>query len=95
MWRPPGCASFNDAYCYVEWLLTWLLIESILAMKLHAKMSSLSWSSDAASALMVALGYTGEMQDELTVRWFCWLLAMLQFCYVVSQLVIGLSDATS
>merc|ERR1712027_210249 len=30
-----------------------------------------------------------------SVRWFWWSCAMVPFCYVVFQLVIGLSDATS
>jgi len=94
----PTGTPFNDAYRYVDWLLTvpLLLIELILVMKLPAEQTKcLSWSLGAASALMVALGYPGEIQDELTVRCFWWKLAMLPFCYVVFQLVVGLSDATS
>jgi len=90
-------APFNDAYRYVDWLLTvpLLLIELILVMKLpEAQTRSLSWSLGAASALMVALGYPGEIQDNLAVRWFWWALAMVPFCYVVFQLVVGLSEAT-
>ena len=48
-----------------------------------------------ASALMVALGYPGEIQDDLTVRWFWWYLAMVPFCYVVLMLVVGLNEATT
>ena len=71
-------APFNDAYWYVDWLLTvpLLLIELILVMKLpEAQTRSLSWSLGAASALMVALGYPGEIQDNLAVRCFRWALA--------------------
>merc|ERR1711893_263705 len=91
-------APFNDAYRYVDWLLTvpLLLIELILVMKLpEDQTKSLSWSLGVASALMVALGYPGEIQDDLSVRWFWWKLAMVPFCYVVFQLVVGLSAATS
>jgi len=90
-------APFNDAYRYVDWLLTvpLLLIELILVMKLPAEQTrSLSWSLGAASALMVALGYPGEIQEDLGVRWFWWALAMVPFCYVVFQLVVGLGAAT-
>merc|ERR1712146_517147 len=90
-------APFNDAYRYVDWLLTvpLLLIELILVMKLPADQTkSLSWKLGVASAVMVALGYPGEIQDDLGVRWFWWALAMVPFCYVVFQLVVGLSAAT-
>merc|ERR1719221_2463534 len=60
-------APFNDAYRYVDWLLTvpLLLIELILVMKLpKAETVALSWKLGLASAVMVALGYPGEPQDE-------------------------------
>merc|ERR1711994_1092782 len=66
-------APFNDAYRYVDWLLTvpLLLIELILVMKLEPGQTKfLSWTLGLASALMVALGYPGEVQDDLRVRWF-------------------------
>ena len=44
---------------------------------------------------MVALGYLGEIQDKLLVRWFWWPLAMIPFCFVVFQLMVGLNEATS
>jgi bacteriorhodopsin len=91
-------APFNDAYRYVDWLLTvpLLLIELILVMKLPAEQTKrLSWSLGLASALMVALGYPGEIQDKLLVRWFWWALAMVPFCFVVFQLMVGLNEATS
>jgi bacteriorhodopsin len=90
-------APFNDAYRYVDWLLTvpLLLIELILVMKLPKdQTASLSWKLGTASAIMVALGYPGEIQDDLSVRWFWWALAMLPFCYVVLALVGGLNEAT-
>jgi len=89
---------FNDAYRYVDWLLTvpLLLIELILVMKLPREETvSLSWKLGVASAVMVALGYPGEIQDDLIVRWFWWACAMVPFCYVVATLVGGLNEATS
>jgi len=91
-------APFNDAYRYVDWLLTvpLLLIELILVMGLSAEeTSSMSWSLGTASALMVALGYPGEIQDSPAGRWQWWCMSMVPFCYVVSTLIIGLEDATS
>merc|ERR1712241_1437812 len=91
-------APFNDAYRYVDWLLTvpLLLIELILVMKLPAEQTStMSWQLGIASALMVALGYPGEIQDDLAVRWQYWAMAMIPFCYVVYSLVVGLAEATA
>jgi bacteriorhodopsin len=91
-------APFNDAYRYVDWLLTvpLLLIELILVMKLPADESArLSWTLGLSSALMVALGYPGEIQDGLAVRWFWWFLAMIPFCHVVLTLSVGLNEATA
>jgi len=90
-------APFNDAYRYVDWLLTvpLLLIELILVMKLPAAETvALSWKLGVASALMVALGYPGEIQDDPNGRWSWWAMAMVPFCYVVVTLVAGLNEAT-
>jgi len=89
---------FNDAYRYVDWLLTvpLLLIELVLVMKLpRGETVELCWKLGLAAALMVALGYPGEIQDDLTMRWVWWALAMIPFCYVVITLVTGLAGATS
>merc|ERR1712115_125654 len=89
---------FNDAYRYVDWLLTvpLLLIELILVMQLpKAETVSLGWKLGVSSALMVALGYPGEIQDDPAARWMWWALAMVPFCYVVFTLVTGLNEATS
>lgn len=89
---------FNDAYRYVDWLLTvpLLLIELILVMRLPAdESSSLSWKLGISSAIMVALGYPGEIQNDLTERWVWWALAMVPFLYVVNTLLVGLGAATA
>merc|ERR1711939_147252 len=88
---------FNDAYRYVDWLLTvpLLLIELILVMGLPAaETASLGWKLGVSSALMVALGYPGEIQDDNSARWIWWAMAMVPFCYVVQTLLVGLSEAT-
>merc|ERR1712203_918758 len=85
-------APFNDAYRYVDWLLTvpLLLIELILVMGLPKNVTvELGWKLGVASAVMVALGYPGEIQDALLVRWIFWALAMVPFSYVVFTLVAG------
>ena len=90
-------APFNDAYRYVDWLLTvpLLLIELILVMKMTKKETVvLSWTLGLASAAMVGLGYPGEIQEKLQVRWFWWKLAMVPFVFVVAVLLVGLMKAT-
>merc|ERR1712113_287929 len=77
---------FNDAYRYVDWVLTvpLLLIELILVMGLPAEETvSKSWNLGVASAIMVALGYPGEIQDNPQGRWMWWFFAMIPFLYVV------------
>merc|ERR1712178_389121 len=89
-------APFNDAYRYVDWILTvpLLLIELILVMGLPAEETvSKSWKLGVASAAMVALGYPGEIQDNPSGRWMWWFFAMIPFAYVVMELAVGLSAA--
>merc|ERR1711879_174955 len=90
-------APFNDAYRYVDWLLTvpLLLIELILVMGLPADQTAdLGWKLGVSSAVMVALGYPGEIQDNPAGRWMWWAMAMIPFCYVVFTLLVGLGEAT-
>jgi len=90
-------APFNDAYRYVDWLLTvpLLLIELILVMGMDAeKTQDMAWKLGVSSALMVALGYPGEIQDNNSARWLFWAMSMCPFAFVVQTLVVGLGDAT-
>jgi bacteriorhodopsin len=88
---------FNDAYRYVDWLLTvpLLLIELILVMQLPAEESSRKmWTLGAASGFMVAFGYPGEVRDDPAGRWFYWAVSMCSFMYVLYELYFGLAEAT-
>jgi len=90
---------FNDAYRYMDWLLTvpLLLIEILLVMKLpEAAYSSKAWTLGVGSALMIASGYYGELivTGDLTPRWVCWFLSMCFFLYIVYELLVGLAAAT-
>merc|ERR1719453_494480 len=85
-------APFNDGYRYVDWLLTvpLLLTELVLVMGLDANETrSLAWKLGISSALMVALGYPGEISADTAVRWIFWSLAMIPFIFVVYTLVVG------
>merc|ERR1712027_62982 len=89
---------FNDAYRYMDWLLTvpLLLIEILLVMKLDAETySSKAKTLGVGSALMI-IGYYGELTvtGDLTPRWVCWFLSMCFFLYICNELLVGLSAAT-
>jgi len=91
---------FNDAYRYMDWLLTvpLLLIEILLVMKLDERtFNDLATSLGVGSALMICSGYYGELvvTGDLTPRWACWFLSMVFFLYIVFQLLVGLADATN
>merc|ERR1712156_1304225 len=91
---------FNDAYRYMDWLLTvpLLLIEILLVMKLSPEeYSSKAWTLGFGSALMIVSGYYGELvvTGDLTPRWLCWFLSMCFFLYIVYELLVGLSAATN
>jgi bacteriorhodopsin len=91
---------FNDAYRYMDWLLTvpLLLIEILLVMNLSPEeYSSKAWTLGFGSALMIVSGYYGELvvTGDLTPRWVCWFVSMLFFLYIVYELLVGLSAATN
>merc|ERR1712187_946958 len=77
---------FNDAYRYMDWLLTvpLLLIEILLVMKLSdAEYSNKAWTLGVGSALMIVSGYYGELvvTGDLSPRWMCWFMSMAFFLY--------------
>ena len=91
---------FNDAYRYMDWLLTvpLLLIEILLVMKLDAHTySEKAKTLGVGSALMIVSGYYGELviTGDLTPRWMCWFISMMFFLYIVYELLVGLSEATN
>merc|ERR1712110_247217 len=91
---------FNDAYRYMDWLLTvpLLLIEILCVMDLSPKMFSFhAWTLGLGSALMIISGYYGELyvSGDLAPRWKCFYISMAFFLYIVFQLLIGLCQATN
>jgi len=91
---------FNDAYRYMDWLLTvpLLLIEILLVMNLpEAEYNGKAWTLGFGSALMIVSGYYGELvvTGDLTPRWACWFASMSFFLYIVYELLVGLAAATN
>jgi bacteriorhodopsin len=88
--------GFNDAYRYVDWLLTvpLLLLELVLIMRLSdtdtfKKASRLG----LAAALMIALGYPGEIAADNGTRALWGTLSTIPFLYIVYELFVGLGEA--
>lgn len=86
--------AFNEAYRYVDWLLTvpLLLTELIIVLALARKLqTSLLFRLIPASALMIALGYPGEISgDNWTRNIFGWL-ATIPFAYILYVLFVELT----
>jgi len=91
---------FNDAYRYMDWLLTvpLLLMEIVMVMNLSPEeSSSRCWTLGAGAALMIVSGYKGELvlTGDLSPRWMSFFLSFAFFLYIVYTLLVGLSDATN
>merc|ERR1712168_666768 len=91
---------FNDAYRYMDWLLTvpLLLMEIVLVMKLPESVATQKCLTlGVSSALMIMIGYPGELivEGNLWVRWLFWALALVPFCSIVQELLVGLAGATN
>merc|ERR1711972_1187235 len=68
-----------------------------LVMKLdEATYNEKSKTLGVGSALMIISGYYGELTvtGDLTPRWFCWIVSMCFFLYIVYELLVGLKTAT-
>lgn len=88
--------AFNNAYRYVDWLLTvpLLLIELVLVMRLSQKeTTSKALTLGFAAALMIALGYPGEIAGDNATRALWGTLSTIPFLYIVWQLFVGLGKS--
>lgn len=88
--------AFNDAYRYVDWLLTvpLLLIELVLVMRLSsAETTSKATRLGLAAALMIILGYPGEIASDNATRALWGTLSTIPFLYIVYELFVGLGAA--
>ncbi|MEM8970508.1 MAG: bacteriorhodopsin-like [Pseudomonadota bacterium] len=88
--------AFNAAYRYVDWLLTvpLLLIELILVMGLSRQETvSRATRLGILAAVMIALGYPGEVAADAGTRWIWGGLSMIPFLWIVYELFVGLSKS--
>jgi len=82
----PSGELFNDAYRYIDWLLTvpLLLVEVVAVLALaRAKAGSMIARLSIAAVLMIALGYPGEITDDGTMRFIWGFLSSVPFVYIL------------
>ncbi|GIW88139.1 MAG: xanthorhodopsin [Isosphaeraceae bacterium] len=90
----PTGAAFNDAYRYADWILTvpLLMVELIAVLALpRGEARSLLVKLVTASALMIGLGYPGEISSDTGTRWLWWGLSMVPFLYILYVLFTELT----
>ncbi len=88
--------GFNDAYRYVDWLLTvpLLVAELVAVLSLQkGKAAGLTARLAIAAALMVILGYPGEIAADNGTRALWGTLSTIPFIYIVYVLFTELSSA--
>ena len=88
--------SFNEAYRYVDWLLTvpLLLVEVIAVLALAKEVSrSLITRLVPASAAMIALGYPGEISSDQNTQVMYGVLSTLPFIYILYVLFVELGKS--
>ncbi|MBC7970943.1 MAG: bacteriorhodopsin [Verrucomicrobia bacterium] len=87
---------FNDAYRYVDWLLTvpLLLVEAVAVLALPIKESRpLLTKLALASIVMIATGYPGEISDNLNTRIIWGTVSTIPFAYILYVLWVELSKS--
>lgn len=96
MYEQAAGHSFNEGYRYVDWLLTvpLLLAELIVVLALARKLrNSLLVRLIPASALMIALGYPGEISSDHMTRNVWGLLSTIPFLYILYVLFVELTKS--
>ena len=88
--------SFNEAYRYVDWLLTvpLLLVEVIAVLVLAKEVAkSLIVRLVPASAAMIALGYPGEISSDQNTQVLYGVLSTIPFLYILYVLFVELGKS--
>ena len=91
-----GKGDFNEAYRYVDWILTvpLLLVEVVAVLALaKAAASSLITRLVPASAAMIALGYPGEISNDQNTQVLYGVLSTLPFIYILYVLFVELGKS--
>lgn len=89
MWSTWGKGEVNEGYRYADWLITvpLLVVELLIVLGVTAeRRKKLLTTLVPASALMIALGYPGEVSLVENTKWLYWVLAMIPFAYILFTL---------
>jgi bacteriorhodopsin len=89
-----SAVQFNEAYRYVDWFLTvpLLLVETVAVLGLpRAVQRGLLYKLVPASALMIALGYPGEISSDTLTRAVWGALSTFPFIYILYVLFVELT----
>jgi bacteriorhodopsin len=85
---------FNDAYRYIDWLLTVPLLVAELIFVINPRnRGRLTFTLATAAALMVILGYPGEIAADTGTRALWGFISTIPFLYIVYTLFTGLGTA--
>ena len=82
----PSGKPFNDAYRYVDWLLTvpLLLVELVLVLNISkGSTGPMLKKLIIAAVLMIGLGYPGEVSTDLATRNLWGVLSTIPFIYIL------------
>ena len=86
----------NEGYRYADWLITVpiLVVELLIVLGLTSdRRKQLMRTLVPATALMIALGYPGEVSASVSTKWTFWVLAMLPYLYILRVLWAELKAA--
>lgn len=89
-------AAFNEGYRYVDWFLTvpLLLVELVAVLALTRKLQrSLLIRLVPAAAIMIALGYPGQISTDNGTRGLFGILSTIPFLYILFVLFTQLSKS--
>jgi bacteriorhodopsin len=88
--------AFNDFYRYADWILTvpLLMVELVTVMALAKEISRpLLTKLVVAAALMIGLGYPGEVSTDWTTRLIWGVLSSIPFVYILYVLWVELTKS--
>lgn len=98
IWSGWSEGKVNEGYRYADWLITvpLLIVELLIVLGVTAeRRRKLMTTLVPATALMVGLGYPGEVSTDDGTKWIFWILAMLPFFYILYTLVGELKEVKS
>jgi len=94
----PSGKPFNDAYRYVDWMLTvpLLVAELVAVLQLPKAIgSSLTTRLIVATVLMLVTGYVGEVSGDMGTRNLWGIISSVPFAYIVYVLFVELKKAAA